>query len=534
MPRPTPLLSAVLAAALASAGCLEVGQTRGAPVADTDPPVDTEPPADDEPEAAEEAADDEGDETEAAPEAPPPTPYTDAATKAVDDIVFAKHGGKRIFALGFDTKRAGPWDGVADVGECKGGEDGAVTPGRLPTNGIEMTRLCAAAGANFAYVWGYGSPANTEMYQNVVNTRPQLYGIFNDGWGRDRPKENDVIPIVVNAYGESDIASPAQRPIKAAEMKADFEAFKARTGRWSPQNKPNLPGFDEVPWLAWHPSWRSRGGGTGDGETLSDDQVRLYTSAVNHHMGNNYSYVWNRSDSKFNPLTGQKGEQGEGYDDWLAWKDPEHATYLSAAWDLGHGLRRLSPPDSLVWLWMQGHAFDDDIGGQCGGDRASDLWARGPFPTRAYLRKELASLIAAGGTGFIHFGMFYGRGDAQWRARSYFTALADAEVYEPALLSPRLDLGRPTINLGTSGDVHFIAKWHAPSKTAFLIGANVSADLETVTFEFPWTAAAAEVYNWEETTFEPSPDARVFDKTVTLDVESADGVIVRVRPYTLD
>jgi hypothetical protein len=332
-------------------------------------------------------------------------------------------------------------------------------------------------------------------------------------------------------YGESDL--DGFDAAKVQQMKDDFAAFKARTGRWSKEAMPNLPSYEQMPWFCWHPTFRMRGGGDGYSELFTEEQVDAFAKTTNMLIGDAYTYVCNRYEGIEAVIMGQKGPKGECYDDWLARDDPEHRDYFDAAWGLAHSLRTHATPDAVVWMWMQGHAFDDDIGGSVCWNGDSGLWAMGPFPTLRYLRKEIMSTVVAGGTGFIYFGYGYGRDATAAKSRSLIRALAWEEVYGPALLSPRLDLGTDLAFSGEGGRAHLMAKWDAESRTAFLLGANPGAKVTPFEVTFPWTVAKVELLDWFTPAWIEDPavhGVEVDDRTVRWIAPQDEGFILRVTP----
>lgn len=450
-----------------------------------------------------------------------PTYWSQESIKVIDDLAFVRVNGMPFFAIGVDTKSEGPWDGISGPYQCTDGN------GRL-NNAAEMSQQAVDAGANFIFAWGVSDEVNLTM----LATNPQVYGRWRDDWGIRRPKEKDTIPIIYNERGESDMLDRVhENPFDvASDLAADFQDFKNRTGNYSLSVKPNLPSYEEIPWFAWHPTWRMRGGGDGTGEELTSSEADAFAIATNMMIGDNYTYVCNRFDERYNSLTGQKGKQGECYEDWLAKDDPDHKEYFDAAWGLAHSIRTRSYPDSVIWMWMQGSAFDDDIGlGICENGH-SDLWAMGPFPSMAYLRKEIASTIAAGGTGIIFFGYMYNRPDTAEKLLSLMRALSHKDVYEPALLSPRLDLGVDLTNYGKGGRAHLIAKWDQKSRQAFLIGANPGAHATTIPIDFPWTIGKAELLDWNAPGFFQSNELKVSDKRLTYTAPCDEGFIILITP----
>jgi hypothetical protein len=470
------------------------------------------------------------------------TPWSEELTRTVDDLAFLTvpdlDSGQptRLFAVGYDTHDNGPWDGQAGPGECFLDAEG-VAHG-YQDSARELNERAVAAGANFAYVWSGRDKLDT------VGGR--LYGIWHPGSGESPPPDRDALAVVYNGAGEADMAG--NKAARAAELAADFQAFRERSGRYAPEATPRLPPYAELPWYAWHPTWRIRGQGSGTGEECSPEEADAFAGATSMMIGDNYTYVTNRFESWLNPVTGQKGEQGEGYDLWLERDDPEHRSYFAAAWNMIHSAvtrARGRPADpahpTVVWAWMQGHAFDDDIGRSVCFHGSSDLWARGPFPTAAYLRKEIASTIAAGGTGIIFFGSMYCREPEASRVRAFFEALSHPEVYGPALLSPRLDLGRDLAFFGPAGHdgqgrLHLMLKWDAVTHTAYLIGANPGARATPLDLELPWSLERVERLDWGEPSRRPAfaTDGliQVNDRRVRWLVPRDDGFILRLTPWS--
>lgn len=465
-------------------------------------------------------------ETDDAP-APGPTYWTAEATKVVDDLVFvtapdpATGKRTRFFGIGFHPSYDGAWDGVTGANGCRKDPETGLWIGRT-NDGVLSTHLAAEAGANFVYTWGYKDDPE------YLKTVPRLNGIWH--WEQGKlPAESEAFPLMACEHGETDMEG--YRPDKLAELKKDYEDFKARAGRWA--SLPNLPPFEEMPWFCWHPTFRMKGGGDGKGEQFTDGQATEYARATNMMIADAYTYVCNRWNELEGFLYGQKGPQGECYDDWLAADDPEHRSYFSSAWDLTRSLRQKANPDAVVWMWMQGHAFDDDIGGAVCNDGSSTLWARGPFPPLRYLRKEIMSSVVAGGTGFVFFGYGYCRRPEAEKLRSLMRALSHPDVYGPALLSPRLDLGADLAEAGEGGRAHLMAKWHEPTRTAYLLGANPGAHRTPFSVEFPWTVAKVEVLDWFTPRFaDPPADLVVDDRRVSWTAPLDDGFVLRVTPLT--
>jgi len=478
---------------------------------------------------------------------PSPTYWSEELTRVVDDLAFVEvedpQSGKRVrlFALGFDTHAKGPWDGVSGEKQCFVDEQG-VAHGFLDIV-EQMNEAALEAGANFAYVWS--------GRDKLGKAGGRLFGIWHDGYAKDFDPAKDVIPVIYNGAGEADMVQ--DKDARIAELKADFQAFRERRDAYSSQNRPNLPPYEKMPWYSWHPTWRIRGQGDGSGDECTPAQADGFASATTMMIGDNYTYVTNRWPSWLNPVTGQKGEEGEGYDLWLERDDPDHRSYFSAAWNMIHSaVNRASknPADpahpTVVWAWMQGHAFDDDIGRNICFEGSSDLWAKGPFPTLAYLRKEITSTMVAGGTGIIFFGYHYCRFPEAEKVRLFFRALSHPEVYEPVLLSPRLDLGVDLSFYGEPGHdgrgrLHLMAKWHAPSKKAFLIGSNPGAQATPFRLEFPWSIEKVEILDWGAPAadknsapilarFVPAKEVHVDDRTITMTAPKDDGFILRITP----
>jgi hypothetical protein len=312
-----------------------------------------------------------------------------------------------------------------------------------------------------------------------------------------------------------------------------------------------------MPWFAWHPTWRSNGGGTGAAgeEKTTDAEADGFAGATSMMIGDNYTYVTNKFDSVLNPITGQKGEKDEGYDLWLSKDDPDHRDYFTAAWEMvsNHVTRAkkgyADPAHPTVnWFWAQGYAFDDGIGESLCWHGSEDAYAKGPFPTISYLRKEITSMIAAGGTGVVFFGSFKARFPDAEKVRLFFRVLSHPEVYGPALLSPRLDVGYDTTCMGEPGHdgkgrAHLIVKWHEETRTAYVIGSNPGARATPFELEFPWTIAKAELLDWgapapgeaEKGAFTPpsfavSSGVGVYDRTLIYTAPIDEGFIVRVHP----
>ena len=463
---------------------------------DTDAQVDTEPP-------------------------PDPVYWSDELTEVLDDIdwVYGPEG-EQIFALGLSTGHGGAWDGVSGPNECDR-ETGVGFVG----DARDMGREASAAGANFFYIWSY---RDTWTDFSDFPTRP--YGRFHAGWGVDRPREQDVIPVIYNGFGERDMGEEG-REERVAEMEAGFADWAAREGQFSPENMPNLPPYDELPWMSWHPTWRMTSGAETEGqEGLTDAMAERFAQATNMMIGDSYTYVVNRFESILNEFTGQRGEVDEGYEDWLDWDDPDHHSYFTAAWDIVYRTRRWAREGTVSWQWMQGYGFDTTIGREMCEDGNSDAWAKGPFPSWAYLRKEITSTIVAGGTGIIFFGYMKNLPEDRDVMNRIFRSLSSEEVYGPALLSPRLALEEDVLFTGEDGRAHVIAKWDEASQTAYLIIANPGAHVTEVAIEFPWSLRSAELLDWSETVFADDEIVTTRHRTVHVAMPRDDGAIVRVHP----
>ena len=461
---------------------------------------------------------------------PAPTPYSPAATVVVDDLRFVEVDGDRFFALGLHASPGLTYDGVTGPGACD--KDEGI--GYLDIN-IGKTHEAAAAGANFVYMWGYDDET-----PEMIDVTPRFKGIFHDGYGQTLPVEDDVVPIVYNRFGEVEL--DGFDPEKVVEMNEEFEHFMARTGPYAPENMPNLPPVSQVGHMSWHPTWRMIGSEDGAGEMLSDAEADQLATATNMMIGDTYTYVENRFDRSdpggaiMAAAMGQIGDIGEGYDEWLAEDDPDHRGYFDSGFRLAHALRTRANPDAVVWMWIQGYSFGAEIKhSECRG-KSDDSWAAGGFPPLGYMVKEACSMIAAGSTGFIFFGFPKAlEADAEIINR-FLEAFSSEEIMEPALLSPRLDLGVDTLFMGEDGydgkgRVHAIVKWDEASKTAFIIGANPGARETLVEFPFPWTLESAERLDWNTASFGTSDAITLDDKTLRFTYPVDSGEIIRVRPY---
>jgi hypothetical protein len=459
-----------------------------------------------------------------------PTPYDASANVVVDDLRFIDVEGERFFALGLHASPGLTYDGVTGPGEC----DKAAGVGYLDIN-IGKTHAAAAAGANFVYLWGY-KDETVEM----IDVTPRFKGIFHGGYGQILPVEDDVVPILYNRYGEVDLDGFSAE--KVAEMEVEFDHFIHRTGPYAVEDMPALPPVDQVGHMAWHPTWRMIGSESGDGEMLSDAEADALAQALNMMIGDTYTYIENRFDLS-DPLgaimaagVGQKGDIGEGYDEWLAADDPDHRGNFDSGFHLANSLRQRGKPEAVVWMWIQGYAFGSGIKhSECQGE-ADDSWATGGFPPLRYMVKEACGMIAAGATGLIFFGFPGIQLDEAEIINTFLRAFSSAEVYGPALLSPRLDLGVDTLFMGEEGydgegRVHAIVKWDEATKTAFIIGANPGARETLAEFPFPWTIAGAERLDWETATFVASDAITLDDKTLRFTFPVDAGEIIRVHPY---
>jgi len=109
-------------------------------------------------------------------------------------------------------------------------------------------------------------------------------------------------------------------------------------------------------------------------------------------------------------------------------------------------------------------------------------------------------------------------------------ALSFEEVYEPALTSPRLDVGRDTRFLGDGGRVHAIVKWHAASRRAFIAGANPGPYRTAFEVEFPWSVARVERLHWTVPSFLDEPEVEIRDRVVSWTAPEDEGFILRITP----
>ncbi len=462
---------------------------------------------------------------------PSPTYWTAQATKIIDDIEFIEVDGKPFFGIGFHGSQGLIWDGVTTEGCDK---DAGV--GYLPSEtNIEKTQAAYEAGANFIYMWSFKS--------DLITPERRFYGQFHEGYGVDRPVEEDIIPIIYNRYGEVELEG--YNPDKADEMREEFEHFINRTGPYSLENLPNLPPVEQVGYMSWHPTFRMNGTGDGSGEMLTSEQADDLAQTTNMMIGDTYNYVANRYDMNdpleyaIGVLSGQKGDKGEDYEYWLETDDPDHRSYFNSGFNLSYSLTRRRLPGSVVWMWLQGYSFGDGITRTiCEGD-VTDAWAAGGFPPLTYYEKEILSMVVNGSTGIIYFGFGSNRWPETEILLQTFRVLSHSEIYEPVLLSPRLDLGYDTLFMGEEGydgkgRAHLMVKWYEEGKTAYVIGANPGARATTVTMEFPWTLEEAQRFDWEELAFIPVDRVKVWDKTLTLEFLRDEGMIVKVTPKMLE
>jgi hypothetical protein len=459
-----------------------------------------------------------------------PTFWSAEATTAVDDLQFVHVDGKPFFALGLHVSAGKSYDGIAGPGEC----DKSEGIGYLDIN-VEKTHLAAEHGANFAFLWGYGNGKTQEM----LDVTPRFKGRYHGEYGKVFAKEDDVVPILLNDHGEVDLEGFDAE--KVTEMEQEFADFLARTGKFSLENMPDLPPVEQVGHMAWHPTFRMIGTGDGSGEMLTPEEATALAQTMNMMMGDTYTYVENRFDwndpagAIMAAATGQKGDMGEGYDDWIAADDPDHRSMFDSGFQLAHSLRTKGKPEAVVWMWLQGYSFGDGIKhSECQG-KSDDSWASGGFPPLGYLVKEACSMVAAGSTGFIFFGFPNIRMDQAETIYTFLRAFAAEEVYEPVLLSPRLDVGYAPLFVGEEGydgkgRVHAIVKWYEPTKTAYIVAANPGARETAAEFPFPWSLDSVEILNWETAQFEPSDALVINDKTLSYTFPVDSGVILRVRP----
>ncbi len=475
-------------------------------------------------------------DTALVPDVPPsaPTYWSAALTPTVDDLVFAEYQGQRLFGLGV---HAGPgliWDGVSGPGECDSSTGAGYLP---PETNLEKTLAAHVAGANFYYSWGFD--AEDEPH---VAVEPPFFGKWHDGWNRDRPVEDDIVPLFFDRFGEVDLGGYSES--KAEEMEAEFADFMAREGGYAPEVRPNLPPLAELGRLSWHPTWRMEGGRAFEdtaSEALTDEQATRLALALNMMIGDHYTYYANRFDlnDRFELvqalLIGQKGDKGEGYESWLDGDDADHRQLFEAAWRLARSLRTRGQPEALVWMWLQGYSFGSSIGKkECRGEHV-DNWCTGDYPSYAYLRKEALSAIVAGATGLIFFGYKDALPEDSERILKLFRVLSHEEVYGPALLTPRLDLGFDTLYMGEEGHdgrgrAHVQVRWDEGSRRAFVLGANPGARETAVALPFPWSLAKAEIMNWETATFEESAELVIEDRTLHYTFPRDEAAILRVTP----
>lgn len=458
-----------------------------------------------------------------------PVYWTAEATKTIEFDNFVTVDGKKFFGIGMHASPGRSYDGVTGPGEC----DRETGRGYVDIN-IGKTHAGAAAGANFVYLWGY-SERTTEM----LDVNPRFHGIFHGNYGTLPAPEDDVVPIIYNAFGESDMDGYSEE--RVAEMSNEFENFINRTGKYSIESMPNLPPVEQIGHMSWHPTFRMRGGGDGKGEVLPDWQVDEFAKTTNMMIGDAYAYVSNRWDTS-DPdealtaiITGQIGDIGEGYDHWLETDDEAHRSYFDSGFTLAESLVRHRNPDAVVWMWLQGYAFGTSImEAECKGEY-SDSWAAGTFPPLDYLIKETLSVIAAGATGIVFFGYPSTSGPEAEIMHTIFRGLSFPEVYEPALLSPRLDMGVNTTFMGEEGydgrgRAHLAVKWDEPGRRAFIIGANPGARETTVELEFPWSVAQVELLDWNVPRFRQTERVEIKNRKLVWTFRRDEGMLLRVTP----
>jgi hypothetical protein len=459
----------------------------------------------------------------------PPTYWSAEATVTVDSDKFINVDGQKFFGLGVHANGGRQYDGVSGPGQC----DDATGAGYININ-ISKTHRAADEGANFVYLWGYGADS-----EELLDVTPRFKGIFNSMYGTVMPVENDVVPIIYNAFGEEDMEGFDQSRVD--DMTTQFNEFITRTGRYSLESIPNLPAVEQVGHMAWHPTFRMKGGGDGKGEVLTDEQAEAFAKTTNMMIGDAYAYVENRYDlsdpgqyiiAKF---SGQEGDIGEGYDQWIENDDPLHRSYFDSGFTLAHSLATRRNADAVVWMWIQGYAFGSSIAeAACKGEE-SDSWATGGFPPLPYMQKEVLSTIIAGATGIIFFGYPSTQAPEAEIIHTVFRALSFEEVYGPALLGPRLDLGVDTMFMGEEGydgkgRAHLAVKWDETGRHAFIIGANPGARETTVELTFPWSLSKAEMLNWELPRFQDTSRVVINDRTIRYTFKRDEGVIIRLTP----
>lgn len=465
-----------------------------------------------------------------AADAPPqPTFWSPELTRVSDDLQYIQVEGERFFALGLHASPGLTYDGVTGPGACDSGQG----IGYLDINN-DKTHAAAQAGANFVYLWGY-----SEKSSQMLDVTPRFKGIYHGGYGKTLPVEDDVYPIIYNRYGEVDLDGFDMSMV--GQMEAELADFLARTGEYSPEEMPALPPVDQVGHMSWHPTFRMIGSGDGSGEMLTPEEATSLAQALNMMIGDTYTYVENRFDwnepvgAIMAAATGQKGDIGESYDDWLATDDPDHRSMFDSGFKLANSLSTKGKSNAVVWMWLQGYSFGDSIKhSECKG-KPDDSWATGDFPPLRYLVKEATGMIAAGATGVIFFGFPSALPEDAEVIYSFLRAFSDPEVYAPILLSPRLDLDFDPLFMGEEGHddkgrVHAIVKWDEPSKSAAIVAANPGARETTAEFLFPWTIEQAEILDWESAAFVPSDQLIITDRILRYTFPLDSGTIIRVHP----
>ncbi len=228
-----------------------------------------------------------------------PIYYSKDKIKMKNELVFLRAKDrstdeiKNFFAIGYDSHSYGPWDGVSGENQCY--KDSTGKAYGYYDNAEELNLLAAQCGANFVYVWSG---------EDRLSTTPKLYGRWLEQYNSMNEIEWKSIPIIYNGV---DMVSNREKSI--SELREKFMKFKLRVGEYSLKSPPKLPSYEIMPWFAWHPTWRIKGTGTERGEMTTSEEADAFAQSTTMMIGDSYTYVENRFDEEFNPITGQRGKR---------------------------------------------------------------------------------------------------------------------------------------------------------------------------------------------------------------------------------